>query len=97
MSKEKGYEGWKSYETWLVALWLGNEEGTYNLMQEFADEETETCRLGDRIKDFIEEYNPCEESGLYTDLLNAAISEVDFYEIAEHYMDEKAERNKKKV
>ena len=25
-----GYNGWKNYETWCVALWIGNDEGSYN-------------------------------------------------------------------
>lgn len=28
------YNGWKNYETWNVALWLGNDEGLYNLARE---------------------------------------------------------------
>ena len=26
------YNGWTNYETWNVALWLGNDEGLYNLI-----------------------------------------------------------------
>lgn len=29
------YNGWKNYETWNVALWLGNDYGLYQFMQDW--------------------------------------------------------------
>lgn len=31
MSVAQKYNGWKNYETWNVALWIGNDEFLYNL------------------------------------------------------------------
>ncbi len=28
------YNGWKNYETWNVALWIGNDEGMYEFAKE---------------------------------------------------------------
>jgi hypothetical protein len=59
---ETTYQGWKNYQTWCIALWLDNNQGTYTLMRENATEaihyvfyEEKPKELNDEIrKDFIE-------------------------------------------
>jgi hypothetical protein len=36
---EKGYNGWKNYSTWNVALWIQNDEGLYGLARDCHDYE----------------------------------------------------------
>lgn len=34
---EQGYSGWANYETWAVALWLDNDQGSYSYWHEQAE------------------------------------------------------------
>jgi hypothetical protein len=97
------YNGWTNYETWLVNLWLTNEQGSDELVREWADEfvqdaidkgcDSDSIRndaayeLGERIKDMHEENTP-EITGLHADLINAALGAVNWYEIAKHFIDD---------
>ena len=96
---EEGYNGWKNYETWNVKLWLDNEQGTQELQREWAEqakatpknevwtrEETTRFTLADIVKEFVEANVPDTEPSMYGDLLGAAISRVDWNEIAENIL-----------
>jgi hypothetical protein len=100
------YNGWKNYETWNVALWIDNEQGSYSQRQEMAQDAWENaegkrayasqtrldrakCLLADSLKDWIEEMNPLADSAsLFSDLMSAALGEVDWYEIAENFLED---------
>jgi hypothetical protein len=94
MTEEKGYQGWTNYETWVVKLWIDNEENSYNYWQERAKELKEeggeliTLGLADELKEAFDEGNPLEEAGVYTDLLYSALGEVNWYEISESILEE---------
>jgi len=96
MTAENGYNGWKNYETWAVALWLDNEQAEYETTRSKArayvaeGDETSTVRFADWLKDYVDETRPELPASLWSDLLNAAFGEVDWYEIAENYMEEVA-------
>lgn len=90
---EKGYNGWKNYETWNVALWINNDQGTQEMVldaaREFKDNDHANYDLSHWLRDLIEEDNPLNDTAtLYTDLLNAALSEVDWYELAESFFND---------
>lgn len=35
LSAEKSYNGWENWETWNVALWIGNDDGLYSEAKRF--------------------------------------------------------------
>lgn len=81
MNRKRLYNGWTNYNTWLVNLWLDND-GSKDYWREVAEETTLTPQgLAEAIQESIEENIP--ESGLFADLLNAAMQEVNWLEIAE--------------
>lgn len=96
---EKTYNGWTNYETWAVKLWIDNDEGPQNYWQEQAEEafdraeperfftksERALLDLADALKELHEEALP-ELTGFAADLLNAAMSEVNWREIAENLL-----------
>jgi hypothetical protein len=87
------YEGWKNYETWACALWLDNEYDLYQTCIRIVANANDAYDAAQSFKTLVEEAAPDLGASLYSDLLNAAISEIDWYEIVEHYQekDEKVE------
>ncbi len=95
MSEDNRHNGWANYETWAVNLWLDNEEHSQQMLRCFAESAIEDCQIDGSgkseaiyecsraIREFIEENVP-ELDGLFADLLNGALSEVNWREIAEH-------------
>jgi hypothetical protein len=117
----RGYNGWANYETWAVALWIGNEPGSYVFWeQDQAEEcyrEAVKAQLGDfefearedpaavidrakateaaavelagRLKRELDdeaELPRAVDGTMYADLLNAALQEVNWHEVAAHYV-----------
>ena len=93
---KKEYNGWFNYETWLVKLWIDNEEGTQSYWQEQAEEhfrrngEEDISDLAHMLKEQHEDVLP-ELDGFASDLMNAAMSEVNWHEIAESLINDAKE------
>ena len=70
---DTNYNGWANYETWNVALWIGNDEGLYNLARECDDYETFREMMGETETPDEVAWN---DSGLDIDELNEMIQEL---------------------
>ncbi|MDR5812031.1 hypothetical protein QCE62_00315 [Caballeronia sp. LZ033] len=88
------YNGWTNYATWVVALWLDNEQGTQEHWAEQAraaveaeDFDMDAARrtLAGQLKDEHEEAMP-QTTGVFADLMGYALGSVDWDEVADHYM-----------
>lgn len=82
----KPYNGYWNYETWAVALHIDNDEAEQELWSERAAELTEDD-LVDSLKEYHEESAEAGKNALpwfARDLLDAALGEVNWREIAEH-------------
>ena len=83
------YNGWYNYETWVCVLWLQNDQGSCNYWEEMTNECDSVYDLSTMIEDEIKENVPTnDEASLYADLMSAAISEINFNEIAHHFWDD---------
>ncbi len=87
---DRGYNGWSNYETWAVSLWLEQDP---SLTQEIVDrvqedDDERASEVAQQLKSRISENNPLSGNSLYSDLLNASLSEVNWQEIAEILLDE---------
>lgn len=97
----KGYQGWSNYETWATKLWLDNVESDYrmwcaNAEEAYADAVATSYFTRDRVAvhslaDVLREYhegNAPTLHGPYGDLINSALAEVNWTEIAESLIED---------
>ena len=99
---DQTYNGWTNYETWLVNLWMDNEQGSQDYYREQARDiyddaqakpyltraEVARIHFADWLQQEHEDNRPeMPASGVYYDLLSGALSEVNWDEIARHYID----------
>ena len=100
------YNGWSNYETWVVKLWIDNEQGTYNYWCERTQEalqETEACQtfthaenaanyLQTALKEDLYYEHPLSgDASMYSNLLQGALSDVNWREIAKSMIENELE------
>ena len=81
------YNGWTNYETWLVGLWYSDSYNEY-FLEQFREGDLLQHVNADEIRDYVESALDADthapENGLMTDLVNNAMSQVNWRELAEH-------------
>ena len=87
------YNGWTNYETWLTALWIDNEPGTYEERRDMARHARSEHNLADDLKVWVGEMAPDLGASLWADLIGAALSEVNWDEIAANWYEEAHEND----
>lgn len=107
----KKYNGWSNYPTWCVKLWIDNDQGLYNEVNQlaqycydnaeaernFSREERATLDFESVLHDYIEELEPMENAGMLQDLLSWAFDMVDWYEIAAAIIEDEVDKNEDEV
>ena len=84
------YNGWTNYETWNVALWIDNEQGSQEYWREVTREIRETASEASQVKDAIWSI---EQAARFTladqleDLLGSALDNVNWREIAGNWLE----------
>ena len=84
------YNGWTNWETWLVRLWMTNDEGSYYFWRELVEQhEGKASELGEIMEDQWEAQIPEGLHGtVYGDLIMQGSKEVNWEEIAESWTDD---------
>jgi len=81
------HNGHANYETWAVGLWLSNDYDTDREIARMTRAARSEGQLAQQLKELVEDAAPDIGASLYTDLLQAALSGVDWYELAEGYIE----------
>lgn len=90
------YNGWKNYPTWAVNLWLSNDEGLYRQtvgmvagIKSSFPAEMVRVETADAIRDYVkDDLTPDLGASFAADLLGYALDTVDWFEIADAWLEE---------
>jgi hypothetical protein len=78
---KREYNGWTNYETWLVNMWYGD---VFADMQENGDV-IDAEYIQSFVEEMLESDGALPQSGFAADIMNAALREVDWDDLADHY------------
>lgn len=83
------YNGWSNHETWLINLWLTNEEPYYYEMQRILSTYSSLQDQADALLEFMQnEHEELEVIGVWSDIIGNTLWRVNWHEIAENNREE---------
>lgn len=87
------YQGYTNYETWNYCLHVDNNQEQLNFVLDLAEmikdeSETPNYDLSQALKQELENNMPDLTVDVYSDLLNGAMESINWYEVANHYLEQ---------
>ena len=89
------YNGWTNWETWNANLWIEND---WRMSESFSlqagdllgsyEKDQAIVLLSERINDYFLDMMPDVEPGFYSDAMSTSFREINFREIASHYVED---------
>ena len=76
------YNGWCNRETWVVNLWLTNDECYYQELCSIIKSFDTTDEQAEEIEQYAHWIIDVNEASMTTDLLSTSLGRVDWHEIA---------------
>ena len=77
------YNGFVNRETWLISLWLNNDQGSYQLLESVLRLGASGFRKAEKLEALVSDqmYDLELEASLWSDLLSTALAKVDWLEV----------------
>ena len=94
----ESYNGWSNRETWLVALWINNDQGWQEMVHETIRDAwmaghisaDQSWKAGEMIRENVEmireESETATGASLFSDLLGTALARVDWDELGASFL-----------
>ena len=78
------YNGWSNYETWVVNLWLTNDQRYYEELCCIVSSEDDLYDKAEALEDWLRFEYDGEYASVWADLANHSLSRVNWCEIIEN-------------